>query len=174
MYFYYILKKVLINYIQYLPNIHQEIQNNFQGGTISNQDNEDEDNITNQEEPSILSTPTTTRYKTSRPKFAQFTPRSSSCVQEASKIFRVKLATTNPFATHSNAIELAWKSYAESFAKFSSDTKNDTLLTKMKKDSQFAKETTTVVCLVTSLYCLIINYFIDNSRKLSASWRAEK
>ena len=31
----------------------------------------------------------------------------------------------------------------------------------MKKDSQFAKETTTVVCLVTSLYCLIINYFID-------------
>ena len=79
MYFYYILKKVLINYIQYLPNIHQEIQNNFQGGTISNQDNEDEDNITNQE-PSILSTPTTTQYKTSCPKFAQFTPRSSSCV----------------------------------------------------------------------------------------------
>ena len=59
MYFYYILKKVLINYIQYLSNIHQEIQNNFQGGTISNQDNKDEDNITNQE-PSILSTPTTT------------------------------------------------------------------------------------------------------------------
>ena len=69
MYFYYILKKVLINYIQYLPNIHQEIQNNFQDGTISNQDNEDEDNIINQE-PSILSTPTTTRYKTSQPKFA--------------------------------------------------------------------------------------------------------
>ena len=59
MYFYYILKKVLINYIQYLPNIHQEIQNNFQGGTISNQDNKDEDNITNQE-PSILLIPTTT------------------------------------------------------------------------------------------------------------------
>ena len=106
MYFYYILKKVLINYIQYLPNIHQEIQNNFQGGTISNQDNEDKDNIINQE-PSILSTPTTTRYKTSRPKFAQFTPRSSSYVQEASKIFWVKLATTNPFATHPNAIDLA-------------------------------------------------------------------
>ena len=47
MYFYYILKKVLINYIQYLLNIYQEIQNNFQGGTISNQDNKDEDNITN-------------------------------------------------------------------------------------------------------------------------------
>ena len=59
MYFYYILKKVLINYIQYLLNIHQEIQNNFQGGTISNQDNKDEDNITNQE-LLILSTTTTT------------------------------------------------------------------------------------------------------------------
>ena len=59
MYFYYILKKVLIDYIQYLANIHQETQNNFQDGTISNQDNEDEYNITNQE-PSILSTPTTT------------------------------------------------------------------------------------------------------------------
>ena len=125
-------------------------------------------------EDSLLSTPRSNRTKNSRPKFSQFTPRSSSRAQEASKIFRVKLATTNPFATHSNAIELAWKSYAESFAKFSSDTKNDTLLTKMKKNSQFAKETTTVVCLVTSLYCLIINYFIDNSRKLSASWRAEK
>ena len=125
-----------------------------------------------QNEDSLLSTPRSNRTKNSRPKFSQFTPRSSSRAQEASKIFRVKLATTNPFATHSNAIELAWKSYAESFAKFSSDTKNDTLLTKMKKDSQFAKETTTLVCLVTSLYCLIINYFIDNSRKLSASWRA--
>ena len=123
-------------------------------------------------EDSLLSTPRSNRTKNSRPKFSQFTPRSSSCAQEASKIFRVKLATTNPFATHSNAIELVWKSYAESFAKFSSDIKNDTLLTKMKKDSQFAKETTTVVCLVTSLYCLIINYFIDNSRKLSALWRA--
>ena len=127
-----------------------------------------------QNEDSLLSTPRSNRTKNSRPKFSQFTPRSSSRAQEASKIFRVKLATTNPFATHSNAIELAWKSYAESFAKFSSDRKNDTLLTKMKKNSQFAKETTTVVCLVTSLYCLIINYFIDNSRKLSASWRAEK
>ena len=125
-----------------------------------------------QNEDLLLSTPRSNRTKNSQPKFSQFTPRSSSCAQEASKIFRVKLATTNPFATHSNAIELAWNSYAESFAKFSSDTKNDTLLTKMKKDSQFAKETTTVVCLVTSLYCLIINYFIDNSRKLSASWRA--
>ena len=125
-----------------------------------------------QNEDSLLSTPRSNRTKNSWPKFSQFTPRSSSRAQEASKIFRVKLATTNPFATHSNAIELAWKSYAESFAKFSSDTKNDTLLTKMKKDSQFAKETTTVVCLVTSLYCLIINYFIDNSRELSALWRA--
>ena len=125
-----------------------------------------------QNEDSLLSTPRSNRTKNSWPKFSQFTPRSSSCTQEASKIFRVKLATTNPFATYSNAIKLAWKSYAESFAKFSSDTKNDTLLTKMKKDSQFAKETTTVVCLVTSLYCLIVNYFIDNSRKLSALWRA--
>ena len=125
-----------------------------------------------QNEDSLLSTPRSNRTKNSQPKFSQFTPRSSSHAQEASKIFRVKLATTNPFATHSNAIELAQKSYAESFAKFSSDTKNDTLLTKMKKDSQFAKETTTVVCLVTSLYCLIINYFIDNSRELSALWRA--
>ena len=145
MYFYYILKKVLINYIQYLPNIHQEIQNNFQGGTISNQDNEDEDNITNQE-PSILSTPTTTRYKTSCPKFAQFTPRSSSHVQEASKIFQVKLATTNPFATCPNAIDLAWESYAESFARFSIDSKSDVLMAKMKKDKQFAKDTVSVVC----------------------------
>ena len=145
MYFYYILKKVLINYIQYLPNIHQEIQNNFQGGTISNQDNEDEDNITNQE-PSILSTPTTTQYKTSCPKFAQFTPRSSSCVQEASKIFQVKLATTNPFATHPNAVDLAWESYAESFARFSIDSKSDVLMAKMKKDKQFAKDTVSVVC----------------------------
>ena len=125
-----------------------------------------------QNEDSLLSTPRSNRTKNSQPKFSQFTSRSSSRAQEASKIFRVKLATTNPFATHSNAIELAWKLYIESFAKFSSDTKNDTLLTKMKKDSQFAKETTTVVCLITSLYCLIINYFIDNSRKLSASWRA--
>lgn len=145
MYFYYILKKVLINYIQYLPNIHQEIQNNFQGGTISNQDNEDEDNITNQE-PSILSTPTTTQYKTSCPKFAQFTPRSSSRVQEASKIFRVKLATTNPFATCPNAVDLAWESYAESFARFSIDSKSDVLMAKMKKDKQFAKDTVSVVC----------------------------
>ena len=145
MYFYYILKKVLINYIQYLPNIHQEIQNNFQGGTISNQDNEDEDNITNQE-PLILSTPTTTRYKTSCPKFAQFTPRSSSHVQEASKIFQVKLATTNPFATRPNAIDLAWESYAESFARFSIDSKSDVLMAKMKKDKQFAKDTVSVVC----------------------------
>ena len=145
MYFYYILKKVLINYIQYLPNIHQEIQNNFQGGTISNQDNEDEDNITNQE-PSILSTPTTTQYKTSCPKFAQFTPRSSSCVQEASKIFWVKLTTTNPFATYPNAIDLAWESYAESFARFSIDSKSDVLMAKMKKDKQFAKDTVSVVC----------------------------
>ena len=129
----------------YLPNIHQEIQNNFQGGTISNQDNEDEDNITNQE-PLILSTLTTTRYKTSHPKFAQFTPRSSSHVQEASKIFRVKLATTNPFATHPNAIDLAWKSYAESFARFSIDSKSDVLMAKMKKDKQFAKDTVSVVC----------------------------
>ena len=60
MYFYYILKKVLIDYIQYLSNIHQETQNNFQDGITSNQDNEDEDNIINQEEPSILSTLTTT------------------------------------------------------------------------------------------------------------------
>ena len=146
MYFYYILKKVLINYIQYLPNIHQEIQNNFQGVTISNQDNEDEDNITNQEEPSILSTPSTTRYKTSHPKFAQFTPRSSSHVQEASKIFWVKLATTNPFATHPNAVDLAWESYAESFARFSIDSKSDVLMAKMKKDKQFAKDTVSVVC----------------------------
>ena len=146
MYFYYILKKVLIDYIQYLPNIHQETQNNFQGGITSNQDNEDEDNITNQKEPSILSTPTTTRYKTSRPKFAQFTPRSSSHVQEASKIFRVKLATTNPFATHLNAIDLAWESYAELFARFSIDSKSDVLMAKMKKDKQFAKDTVLVVC----------------------------
>ena len=145
MYFYYILKKVLINYIQYLLNIYQEIQNNFQGGTISNQDNKDEDNITNQE-PSILSTPTTTQYKTSCPKFAQFTPRSSSCVQEASKIFRVKLATTNPFATCPNAVDLAWESYAESFARFSIDSKSDVLMAKMKKDKQFAKDTVSVVC----------------------------
>ena len=145
MYFYYILKKVLINYIQYLLNIHQEIQNNFQGGTISNQDNKDEDNITNQE-PSILSTPTTTQYKTSCPKFAQFTLRSSSCVQEASKIFQVKLATTNPFATRPNAIDLAWESYAESFARFSIDSKSDVLMAKMKKDKQFAKDTVSVVC----------------------------
>ena len=145
MYFYYILKKVLINYIQYLPNIHQEIQNNFQGGTISNQDNEDEDNITNQE-PSILSTPTTTRYKTSHPKFAQFTPRSSSCVQEASKIFWVKLATTNPFAICLNVIDLAWESYIELFARFSIDSKSDVLMAKMKKDKQFAKDTVSVVC----------------------------
>ena len=145
MYFYYILKKVLINYIQYLLNIYQEIQNNFQGGTISNQDNEDEDNITNQE-PSILSTPTTTRYKTSRPKFTQFTPRSSSRVQEASKIFQVKLATTNPFATRPNAIDLAWESYAESFARFSINSKSDVLMAKMKKDKQFAKDTVSVVC----------------------------
>ena len=145
MYFYYILKKVLINYIQYLPNIHQEIQNNFQGGTISNQDNEDEDNITNQE-PSILSTPTTTQYKTSHPKFAQFTPRSSSCVQEASKIFWVKLATTNPFAICLNVIDLAWESYIELFARFSIDSKSDVLMAKMKKDKQFAKDTVSVVC----------------------------
>ena len=125
-----------------------------------------------QNEDSLLSTPRSNRTKNSWPKFSQFTLRSSSHAQEASKIFRAKLATTNPFATHSNAIELAWKSYAESFAKFSSYTKNDTLLTKMKKNSQFAKETTIVVCLVTSLYCLIVNYFIDNSRKLSALWRA--
>ena len=146
MYFYYILKKVLIDYIQYLPNIHQETQNNFQDGITSNQDNEDEDNITNQEEPSILSTPTTTRYKTRRPKFAQFTPRSSSRVQEASKIFWVKLATTNPFATHPNAIDLAWESYAESFARFFIDSKSDVLMAKMKKDKQFAKDTVSVVC----------------------------
>ena len=145
MYFYYILKKVLINYIQYLSNIYQEIQNNFQDGTISNQDNEDEDNIINQE-PSILSTPTTTRYKTSRSKFAQFTLRSSSRVQEASKIFRVKLATTNPFATRPNAVDLAWESYAESFARFSIDSKSDVLMAKMKKDKQFAKDTVSVVC----------------------------
>ena len=144
MYFYYILKKVLINYIQYLPNIHQEIQNNFQGGTISNQDNEDEDNITNQE-PSILSTPTTTRYKISCPKFAQFTPRSSSHVQEASKIFQVKLATINLFATYLNAVDLAWESYAESFARFFIDSKSDVLIAKMKKDKQFAKDTVSVV-----------------------------
>ena len=146
MYFYYILKKVLIDYIQYLSNIHQETQNNFQDGITSNQDNEDEDNITNQEEPSILSTPTTTQYKTSRPKFAQFTPRSSSRVQEASKIFWVKLATTNPFATHPNAVDLAWESYAESFARFSIDSKSDVLMAKMKKDKQFAKDTVSVVC----------------------------
>ena len=146
MYFYYILKKVLIDYIQYLPNIHQETQNNFQGGITSNQDNEDEDNITNQEESLILSTPTTTQYKTSHPKFAQFTPRSSSRVQEASKIFRVKLATTNPFATHPNAVDLAWESYAESFARFSIDSKSDVLMAKMKKDKQFAKDTVSVVC----------------------------
>ena len=145
MYFYYILKKVLINYIQYLLNIHQEIQNNFQGGTISNPDNKDEDNITNQE-PSILSTPTTTQYQTSCPKFAQFTPRSSSHVQEASKIFQVKLATTNPFATRPNAVDLAWESYAESFARFSIDSKSDVLMAKMKKDKQFAKDTVSVVC----------------------------
>ena len=129
----------------YLPNIHQEIQNNFQGGTISNQDNEDEDNITNQE-PLILSTLTTTRYKTSHPKFAQFTPRSSSHVQEASKIFWVKLVTTNPFATCPNAVDLAWESYAESFARFSIDSKSDVLMAKMKKDKQFAKDTVSVVC----------------------------
>ena len=91
MYFYYILKKVLIDYIQYLPNIHQETQNNFQDGIISNQDNEDEDNITNQEEPSILSTPTTTQYKTSHPKFAQFTPRSSSRVHIRKNHFPIQL-----------------------------------------------------------------------------------
>ena len=146
MYFYYILKKVLIDYIQYLSNIYQETQNNFQDGITSNQDNEDEDNITNQEEPSILSTPTTTQYKTSHSKFAQFTPRSSSHVQEASKIFWVKLATTNPFATHSNAVDLAWESYAESFARFSIDSKSDVLMAKMKKDKQFAKDTVSVVC----------------------------
>ena len=146
MYFYYILKKVLIDYIQYLPNIHQETQNNFQDGITSNQDNEDEDNITNQKEPSILSTPTTARYKTSHPKFAQFTPRSSSRVQEASKIFWVKLATTNPFATCPNAIDLAWESYAESFARFSINSKSDVLMAKMKKDKQFAKDTVSVVC----------------------------
>ena len=145
MYFYYILKKVLINYIQYLLNIHQEIQNNFQDGTISNQDNEDEDNITNQE-PSILSTPTTTQYKTSCPKFAQFTLRFSSCVQEASKIFWVKLATTNPFAICLNVIDLAWESYTELFARFSIDSKSDVLMAKIKKDKQFAKDTVSVVC----------------------------
>ena len=146
MYFYYILKKVLINYIQYLPNIHQETQNNFQGGITSNQDNEDEDNIINQKEPSILSTPTTTQYKTSHPKFAQFTLKSSSYVQEASKIFQVKLSTTNLFATHPNAVDLAWESYAESFARFSIDSKSDVLMAKMKKDKQFAKDTVSVVC----------------------------
>ena len=91
MYFYYILKKVLIDYIQYLSNIHQETQNNFQDGITSNQDNEDEDNITNQEEPLILSTPTTTQYKTSHPKFAQFTPRSSSRVHIRKNHFPIQL-----------------------------------------------------------------------------------
>ena len=114
--------------------------------TGANQDNEDEDNITNQEESLILSTPTTTQYKTSHPKFAQFTPRSSSCVQEASKIFQVKLVTTNPFATHLNAVNLAWESYVESFARFSIDSKSDVLMAKMKKDKQFAKDTVSVVC----------------------------
>ena len=146
MYFYYILKKVLIDYIQYLPNIYQETQNNFQDGITSNQDNEDEDNITNQEEPSILSTPTTTQYKTSCPKFAQFTLRFSSCVQEASKIFWVKLATTNPFAICLNVIDLAWESYTELFARFSIDSKSDVLMAKIKKDKQFAKDTVSVVC----------------------------
>ena len=146
MYFYYILKKVLINYIQYLSNIYQETQNNFQGGITSNQDNEDKDNITNQKEPSILSTPTTTQYKTSCPKFAQFTPRSSSCIQEASKIFWVKLATTNLFAICLNVIDLAWESYAELFARFSIDSISDVLMAKIKKDKQFAKDTVSVVC----------------------------
>ena len=36
----------------------------------------------------------------------------------------------------------------------------------MKKNSQFTKETIIIVYLVTFLYYLIINYFIDNLREL--------
>ena len=99
-----------------------------------------------QNEDSLLSTPRSNRTKNSQLKFSQFTPRSSSRAQEASKIFRVKLATTNPFATHPNAVDLAWESYAESFARFSIDSKSDVLMAKMKKDKQFAKDTVSVVC----------------------------
>ena len=87
-----------------------------------------------QNEDSLLSTPRSNRTKNSQPKFSQFTSRSSSRAQEASKIFRVKLATTNPFATHLNAIDLAWESYVESFARFFINSKSDILIAKMKKD----------------------------------------
>ena len=67
-------------------------------------------------------------------------------MQEASKIFWVKLATTNLFATHPNAVDLAWESYTESFARFSINSKSDILMAKMRKDKQFAKDTVLVVC----------------------------
>ena len=67
-------------------------------------------------------------------------------MQEASKIFCVKLATTNLFATHPNAVDLAWESYTESFARFSINSKSDILMAKMRKDKQFAKDTVLVVC----------------------------
>ena len=70
-------------------------------------------------------------------------------------MFQVKLATSNPFATHSTAVELAWKSYAESYSRLASNSNGDHLLAKMKKDSQFAKDTITVVCLTIILYLYI-------------------
>ena len=67
-------------------------------------------------------------------------------MQEASKIFWVKLATTNLFAICLNVIDLAQESYAELFARFSIDSKSDVLMAKIKKDKQFAKDTVLVVC----------------------------
>lgn len=106
-----------------------------------------EDSASSSDGETMMSTPVSRKRKRTRSTLGSFTPRSGSRAHDASRLFRVKFATTNPFPYISDAQELAWKAYAESRPPLAEDEPSqDLLLNKMKKNVQFAKENLQVVC----------------------------
>lgn len=119
-------------------------------------DDRDDNDDDNNETPS---TPVSAKRKRSRATLKTFTPRSSSRAHDASRLFRVKFATSNPFAYNTDAQDLAWKAYAEARPPPAVDEPaQDILLIKMKKDVQFAKENLQVVCNI-YIYAIIDTYY---------------
>lgn len=96
-----------------IQRVAEEPQVNITDEEDINNDEDGNDNNNGDNDTSTPSTPIARKRKSGRPTLAQFTPRSSNRAHEASKLFRVKFATTNPFAVRSDAIDLAWEAYAE-------------------------------------------------------------
>ena len=120
----------------------QAIQTTNQDASVSGTGN------TSAQDPPTPSTPLPHKQKRTKATLNSFTPRSKSRAAKASKLFRVKFATTNPFPLSGDAYDIAWKSYAEAYTVQDEGdmVEVDHLLHKMQKDLVFAKENLAVVC----------------------------